>query len=274
MSKVAYLDGDIVVWKAAVLSTSTFEMDDETVAFQDMAKAWAIASKMVEKWCSAVDADEYVFCVSDRSPGGESFRYRVDDNYHANRKSMVRPPKLLDLHWRMVAYHDGVYRAGLEGDDILGILATQCEEDAVVVSEDKDVWSIPKKVYFPTRSKEPTEVTEVLANKYWFYQALIGDPADGYKGCPGVGDKRARKFLSKKKTIEELWEATLAVFTDRGCTEEYALQQVRLARILRTEDIDEDWTKIRLWSPGGDDWMELPEDEKPKESCRENEAAF
>lgn len=261
MSVVAYLDGDIICWKAAILGESRFKIDDDEIVHINERKSWAIANAMVRSWAKKVDADTYVFCTTDRVEGMQSFRFKVDPEYHANRKTMYRPPHLNDLHWKLVKKYKAVFHPGLEGDDIMGILATEphkAEEVPVIVSEDKDMWSIPVGIFFPTRSKEVKFQTQDAADKYWFYQALIGDPADNYKGCPGVGDRRARKALTGVKGVEALWKRTLRVFKNFGCDEEYALQQVQLARILRAEDITEDWKTIKLWRPDEPETLDLP----------------
>lgn len=267
MSVVAYLDGDIICWKAAILGETRFKIDDEEIIRIDEKKSWAIAQAMVRAWSNAVDASSFVFCVTDRAAGMGSFRHSVDPSYHANRKTMYRPPHLLELHWKLVKKYSAVFHPGLEGDDIMGILATEphaSDEKPVIVSEDKDMWCIPVGLYFPTRSKQISWVTPLQADKYWFYQALIGDPADNYKGCPGVGDKRARKALSGAKDVPALWAKTLKVFKRYGADEEYALQQVQLARILRSEDITADWKTIKLWRPDEPELFDLPAPHKPE----------
>ena len=81
-------------------------------------------------------------------------------------------------------------------------------------------------------------VTKEDTIKYLFYQALVGDASDGYKGCKGIGDKKAKELLSyytdgKKIPIEKLesylYKMLLPTFISKGHNEDYFLQTLRLA---------------------------------------------
>jgi 5'-3' exonuclease len=257
--RTALLDADIIVWKACACGQDKINLGGEIIKRPNWRKMWQIANGMVERWTAAVEADQFLLCVTDRHKGVPLFRASIAEDYKANRKDLPRPDLLLELHWRLVEKYDGMFHPGLEGDDILGILATSGDYgECVIVSEDKDMWSIPCGVYLPTRSKEIRWVSEVTANRYWFRQAMIGDTIDHYKGCHMIGKERARLLLAGTKTIDEMWRRTLDAFLQHGHTEEYALQQLRLARILRAEDIDGEWEKIRLWHPRDPEWFTLP----------------
>ena len=68
---------------------------------------------------------------------------------------------------------------------------------------------------------------------------------DSYKGCPSVGAVTAKKILDKTPT----WEAVVEQFVKKNLTEEDALVQARIARILRAEDYDFKAKKPILWKP-------------------------
>ena len=75
-------------------------------------------------------------------------------------------------------------------------------------------------------------------------QTLTGDVTDGYKGCPGVGEKKAETIL-KKGT----WEEVLKAYEAAKLTEQDALQQARVARICRVEDFNYKLGDVNLWTP-------------------------
>lgn len=75
-------------------------------------------------------------------------------------------------------------------------------------------------------------------------QTMIGDTADNYKGCPGIGIKTAEKLFNKYGAT---WDTVVKSFKNAGCTEEDALVQARVARILRDEDFKDG--KVKLWTP-------------------------
>tara|TARA_R100000700_G_C3130555_1_gene115965 strand:- start:592 stop:885 length:294 start_codon:yes stop_codon:yes gene_type:complete len=92
---------------------------------------------------------------------------------------------------------------------------------------------------------EVTEtVTETLANYMHLYQTLVGDATDNYKGCPGVGPKKATEILE-----EPTWDSVVKAFEKAGLTEEDALVQARVARILRADDYNFHKEEVILWQP-------------------------
>ena len=90
-----------------------------------------------------------------------------------------------------------------------------------------------------------TEITEEYADYFHLYQTLVGDTTDGYPGLKGIGDKRATALLEK----EASWETVVKAYEKAGETEEDALVQARLARILRASDYNFETREPILWSP-------------------------
>lgn len=93
--------------------------------------------------------------------------------------------------------------------------------------------------------------SEVIADWYWMSQTLSGDATDGYKGCPGVGPKRAADILGEpgRHELPELWERVVKAYEKAKLTEDDALVQARCARILRHTDYNLDTGEISLWTP-------------------------
>ena len=87
-------------------------------------------------------------------------------------------------------------KPGLEADDVCGLLSTKPEnkKQCVVVSNDKDLKTIPGMLYRPM-SDEMLSVTEQEADKNFLTQCLTGDSTDGYPGVPGIGPKKAEALL-------------------------------------------------------------------------------
>ena len=77
-------------------------------------------------------------------------------------------------------------------------------------------------------------------------QTLAGDQTDGYSGVPGIGVKRAETLFNKEGYS---WTTVVKAFTDKGLTEEDALLNARLARILTIDDYDTNEQQPKLWSP-------------------------
>lgn len=178
-----------------------------------------------------------------------NFRKTVYPPYKSNRKKARRPMHLQRVrewardHWEVHEYD------GVEGDDVLGILATT-EDTYGIYSADKDLktvpamlWSNDEQFFYPQ--------AEPVADWWFMAQTLTGDTTDGYPGCPGIGPKRASDLLGEPGAapIEELWPRVVKAYEAKGLTEEDALTQARCARILRKTD----WNPLTgdpiLWTP-------------------------
>jgi 5'-3' exonuclease len=146
-----------------------------------------------------------------------------------------------------------VKMAGLEADDVLGIFATR-DPKAIICSMDKDMKTIPCNLWNGT---DLLKVSEAEADYFHLHQTLTGDTTDGYPGCPGIGPVKAAKLLDapmKPELLTEvrvpaLWKVVVVAFEKAGLTEEDALRQARLARILRDCDWDSKNKEPILWSP-------------------------
>ena len=90
------------------------------------------------------------------------------------------------------------------------------------------------------------EITEAEATFRWLSQSISGDKTDGYEGIEGMGPAKADKLLKTKgavyRTVEDAYLAA-------GMTQEDALMNTRMARILRAEDWDFEKSEMKLWTP-------------------------
>ena len=59
--------------------------------------------------------------------------------------------------------------------------------------------------------------------------SVIGYISDGYKGVPGIGEKKVVNFIEPGMTEEELMNGVLEAFESKGLSVDDATQQVRLA---------------------------------------------
>ena len=130
----------------------------------------------------------------------------------------------------------------LEADDAMGIYATQ-HPGNIIVSPDKDMKQIPGKLY---NLEDTITITPEEGAKWHLIQPLAGDQTDGYSGVPGIGVKRAETLFNKEGYS---WATVVKAFTDKGLTEEDALLNARLARILTIEDYETEQQEPKLWTP-------------------------
>lgn len=183
---------------------------------------------------------DVVMCISDDS----NFRKKVLPEYKLNRAGKRKPVCYKGLvEYVKDQFHCEQWK-NLEADDVMGILATR-HKDSIIISGDKDMKSIPCKLYNFMQEKLSESSLED-ADFRFFYQTLCGDTTDNYKGCPSYGDKTATKLLTEKGCN---WEVVLGAFKSKGLTEADALQQAHVARILRDGEYDEKTGEVKLWLP-------------------------
>ena len=181
---------------------------------------------------------EIVMCLSHP----DNFRKRlVDEEYKANRNMLRRPLCYKAMReWILQEYNTLMYE-GLEADDVVGITVGKND---VAISGDKDFRCIPCKQYDFLRN-EFFDVSKEDADYFHLYQTLIGDSTDGYKGCPHIGDVRAKRILDESPT----WDKVVDTYIKNGSTEEEALKNARLAFILRKGYYNKKTKEVRLWTP-------------------------
>lgn len=260
----ALLDGDIICYRAAIVQQSTFKWDSNTTTtmVDDGAatKAADYALETVKAWTKLAGCKRAVLAFT----GSGNFRKLILPTYKSNRTS----GKPLVYQETVMAVADRYRTArvdGLEGDDILGIMATGTYQgNSVVVSIDKDLKTIPGRYFNPMKASEGImEVDEAAADLWWMFQTLIGDTSDGYKGLPGTGRVKAEKILGRAgRPLQAYWRGVYEAFRAKGLTMADALQQARVARILRSEDWNKIDRTIRLWHPTTPEWVAL-DDGKP-----------
>lgn len=182
--------------------------------------------------------------------GTRNFRYGLWGEYKANRKNKRKPAgysSLLDwLEIHAASRGWGFARlTSVEGDDVLGLLADPSRGD-IIASDDKDLLTVPGKLL---RRGEILEISEKEADIKFLSQTLIGDSADGYPGCPKVGEKGAETLLNGVTSMQEGWQVVLAAFKKAGKNEHFALTMARCARILRPGEFDWESGSPILWNP-------------------------
>jgi DNA polymerase-1 len=197
---------------------------------------------------------EMTICFS----GPKNFRYSVLSSYKWNRKNLVKPLLFECIKTYLKEHYLWMQQDELEGDDLMGILSTQEPGKFTICSIDKDMLQIPGRHFNWTKSKR-TVVTRTAADHMFYMQVLTGDPGDGYTGIPRVGKVKAEKILTwvldkrelatKESNQRDYWAAVVGAYKEAGLTEDDALQQARVARILRAGEYDFATRKVKLWTP-------------------------
>jgi DNA polymerase-1 len=232
------IDGDIILYTSSVATEFSCDWgNDNWVLSANLEQSQDLAAKYIDELIERFDPEELIVCLSDH----QNFRYDINPDYKSGRKNTRKPLVYSPLKvWLRNSYQTRSAE-NLEADDLLGILATSLP-DAIVVSPDKDLQTVPCTLY---RQGELKTITLEEANRFHMYQTLTGDPTDGYSGCPGVGPKTAEKLLQGNP--ETHWGVVVQAYEKAGLTEADALLNARMAYILRKENwID---NEVKLWTP-------------------------
>jgi DNA polymerase-1 len=243
---ILLIDGDQYLFRGCAATERDVKWDDENhVLASNEVEAWDTVSGAFKNILEHFGHGDLVITLSDYSV--PCFRYSVDPTYKNNRAASRKPLCYWDVREKLHAEFKCISMPGLEADDVMGILATKPgPDDKIIVSRDKDMNTIPGKLWNGTTFKV---ISEADADYYHMYQTLIGDTADGYKGCPGIGPKKAEIILKSDFAGQPTWPFVVATFEKMGLTADDALRQARLARILRWQDWDSKKKEPILWSP-------------------------
>ena len=235
------IDSDFLAYKAAQACEIGIDFgEDVIIAQSQFSEVLRVFHNELHKVTKAMMDDDFILYFSST----ENFRKKIYPDYKGHR--MKRKPL---GYKRLVNYcrenHNFKLIEGLEADDTIGIEATRhADPSNIIVSPDKDMRQIPSVLWNMT--DDVTEITEEEGDRWHLGQSLSGDPTDGYSGCPGIGVKRATELLDKN---ENQWEAVCKAYRDRGLSDDDALLNARLAKILRNENYDHDRNQPILWNP-------------------------
>lgn len=263
----ALLDADVLCYRAAAVAQDTVDWGDGDGPTQTTNEkmAYQVADQLVDDWTKAAKEKQNLLVFSDRTHRKASFRYHVCPTYKANRPQ-EKPPLHDEVYAYLKTQYPNVWIPGLEGDDVLGLMATGEQGNKyVVVSIDKDMLTVPCRQVNPSHAADGVKKVSLLQADYnWMFQTICGDSVDNFKGAPGAGKVRAAAALALKRSFKDRWEAVLDVFVeqhDKPSTNakfttdtafDEALMNARCARILRYGDHDNKTGKVRLWHPDPD----------------------
>ena len=155
-------------------------------------------------------------------PHGPTFRNEAFPDYKAQREETPEDirkaiPIIKEL---LKAYRIPVLQVdGFEADDVIGTLATKAGEqgiDCYMLTPDKDYGQLVNDHVFIYRPRHgggyETMGEREVREKYGIPSsksvidllALMGDSADNFPGCPGVGEKTAVKLINEFGSIDQL----------------------------------------------------------------------
>ena len=239
------IDADVLAFEAAVIAEESIEWKDEMwTVHADMALAKARVINRVEEFKDMMKTNSVTMCLTDRA----NFRRILNPDYKANRSKSRLPIILRQVKQWIIEELDGQMWANLEADDVISILATdkEMDEETIIISIDKDFKSVPG-IFYDYNKGEYHHPTEEEADNYHLVQTIAGDHTDGYSGVPGIGVTRAERLLEKDGYS---WETVVKSYEKAGLTENEALTNAWMARLLRADNYSFRTNTIKkLWTP-------------------------
>ena len=236
------VDADFSVYKCTAAAEDEIDFGDDVIV---VTSRFSEAYKCVKRELNRIadhfgSFDQMILFFSD----SKNFRKDVNGSYkgHRNRKKPCGYRRVIN---KLCDEYSVIRMPKLEADDAMGIYSTK-HPGNVIVSPDKDMKQIPGMLY---NFDESFTITKEEGAKWHLIQTLAGDNTDGYSGVPGIGVKRAAALFDSKGYS---WKTVVEAFKEKDLSEEVALENARLAKILTNEDYDDEQMEPILWNPPAD----------------------
>lgn len=183
---------------------------------------------------------------------GKTFRHEAFPEYKAQREETPEDIRLAVpiIKELLDAFNIPILQCeGFEADDVIGTLATKAGQmgiETYMLTPDKDYGQLISDnvmMYRPRHGggydiigskeieekygvKTPEQVKDLLA--------LMGDKADNFPGCPGVGEKTAAKLINEFGSVEELINRSSEVKGKLREKIEAAVDDIKMSKFLAT----------------------------------------
>ena len=243
------IDADWLAFSSAIVFESENPFNPEGPPLYDAGMAWHTLQSRVDKLMGVFEAPNIQMHFS--CSREDNFRRQITPSYKMNRKNAKTPVGLADLKEKCLHTYPCIEVPTLEADDTIALDATSLKHagNCVICSVDKDFLSVPTSIWNPVKEILKKQ-SKINSFKFFIYQILTGDSADGFKGIPGVGKKGAMKFITEhSKNLYNIWEPMVALAEKKKVDEEYLVSQARLARLLQNDEYNYDTKEITLWEP-------------------------
>ena len=189
-------------------------------------------------------------------PHGPTFRSEAYPAYKAQREATPEDirkavPIIKDL---LKAWNIPILQVdGFEADDVIGTLATKAGQQGIetyMLTPDKDYGQLVSDHVFIFRPRHgggyETLGVEEVKQKYGIPStqavidllALMGDSADNFPGCPGVGEKTAVKLINEFGTVEDMLTRVDEIKGALKTKVETHVDDIKLSKFLATIKTD------------------------------------
>ena len=183
---------------------------------------------------------------------GKTFRDEAFPSYKAQREETPEDIRASVPIIKQIikAMHIPVLQVdGFEADDVIGTLATKAGKAGIttyMLTPDKDYGQLVSNNVFMFRPRHgggyetmgPSEVCEKYdlssTSQVIDLLALMGDSADNFPGCPGVGPKTAAKLIAEFGSIDNMLANSSKIKGKLREKVESAVDDIRMSKFLAT----------------------------------------
>lgn len=183
---------------------------------------------------------------------GKTFRHERFPDYKAQREETPEDIKrsVPIIKEILEAMHVPVLQVdGFEADDVIGTLAVKFSSEGIatyMLTPDKDYGQLVRENVYMFRPRHgggyETLDESAIEKKYGIESttqvidllALMGDSADNFPGCPGVGEKTAVKLIAQFGSIENMLQNTEQIAGKLREKVENAKSDIELSKFLAT----------------------------------------
>lgn len=233
----ALIDGDILLYRVGF---TTEDIDDSNIVASRM--DWLINETILG---NLPGVTEFVIYLS----GDKNFRKDIYPDYKKSRVDKVKPRHYEWLKQYLLEYYNTKIVEPLEADDLLSINQSK---DTVIVSIDKDLFTIPGHHYNFVENIH-SYIDENTAFYWYCVQLLTGDRTDDIPGVPMIlkenkisekkcfGNHTARQILlplTNESSKEELLNKVISIYKQVYGTDHelYYSRNAKLLKLLQTEN--------------------------------------
>ena len=239
---IALIDGDSLLYKVgfALEDNIDWDCDDNYEYYSNLPKQKESIIEYLEAITKATGSDSYELWLT----GSNNFREKNPLGYKEHRHKLRKPTDFNELKLWLSKNPRCYIAEGMEADDIVVYLKDSNYDKYMSCAMDKDVIYQTEGTHYNYDKGTYITVTKEEAIWFSYYQTLVGDVTDGYKGCPSIGDTRARKLIGDVYDEPTLWKIVVDTYISKGLTEEDAINTMRLACMKQYNG-----KEIVLWEP-------------------------
>lgn len=205
---IALIDGDVLKYACGFASDANAKAMG--VEHEDLAYCLNTVGTTIRSICDVSKADDYVVFVS--HPVNR--RTTIYPAYKANRDPTHKPYWFHEIGEYLEKKHGALTSdEGDEADDAIGIAQCTSGQETVICSIDKDFDGVPGLHYNFSKTRKANgvyDVSEELANQFFYKQILSGDSTDNIPGMyKTLGVKASKRFtgpLDSMSDPQEMYE--------------------------------------------------------------------